>query len=216
MEKTYYEKVHIYGRVWMIIGLLLFIAVPLTISLSLDAWPTFGQFLEGYLPILALFGPIAIIEIITYTPMLGIGGTYLGFVTGNLSNLKVPCSINAMQNADVAIGSDEAEVISTIAIGVSSIVTTIILLIGVIGFSSIMPILNSETLAPAFANLLPSLFGGLAVVFIAKNIKIAVVPILFALILFIIYPGFPVSILIPIEAIIAIGITLFLYKKGKI
>lgn len=216
MNKNYYKQTHLYGRLWMISALLLFIAVPITISVSLDAWPTFGEFLKGYLPILSLFGPIAIIEILTYSPMLGVGGTYLGFITGNLSNLKVPCAINAMQNSEVTPGSDEAEVVSTIAVGTSAMVTIIILFFGVVGFSQIMPILNSETLAPAFANLLPSLFGGLAVVFIAKNVKIAVVPIVVALALFVIYPGIPVSILIPVEAIISISVAWYLYKKGKI
>lgn len=216
MQKDYYQQTHFYGRLWMICGLLLFIAVPLSISLSLNAWPTFGQFMAGYLPILSLFGPIAIIEILTYTPMLGVGGTYLGFITGNLSNLKVPCAINAMQNSDVKPGSPEAEVVSTIAIGTSAITTTLVLFIGVVGFSQIMPILDSELLAPAFANLLPSLFGGLAVVFIAKNLKIAVIPILVALALFIIYPALPVSILIPVEALLSIAVAWYLYKKGKI
>lgn len=215
-KKTYTDKIHFYGRLWMIAALLLFICVPLTISISLDAWPTLDKFLAGYLPILALFGPVSIIEIGTYGPMLGSGGTYLGFVTGNLSNLKVPCALNAMENSGVTLGSEEGELVSTIAVGVSSIVTTIILFIGVIGFSQIMPILDSEVLAPAFANILPALFGGLAIVFISKNFKIAVVPILVMLALFVISPNIPIAILIPVGALIALGVARYLYKKGKI
>ena len=48
-----------------------------------------------------IFWTVGTIEVITYVPMLGVGGSYLGFVTGNLSNLKVPCALNAMQSAGV-------------------------------------------------------------------------------------------------------------------
>lgn len=212
-KKSYFDEVHFYGRVWMICALLLFLAIPLSISISLNAWPTLDKFLIGYLPILSLFGPVAIIEIITYGPMLGSGGTYLGFVTGNLSNLKVPCALSAMENNQIPLGTEQGEVVSTIAVGVSSIVTTLILFAGVLGFAQIMPILDNPALSPAFANLLPSLFGGLAVVFISKNYKLAVFPVLFMLILYFIIPSIPVSILIPLGAIISIMTARILYKK---
>jgi len=216
IKNNYDEKTHFYGRLWMIAALLLILAVPLSISIRLDSWPTLGEFLKAYLPILSLFGPIALIEITTYGPMLGNAGTYLGFVTGNLVNLKVPVSMNAINNAKVKAGSEEADVISTIAIGTASITTIFILFIGVISFSQIMPILNSEALAPAFANLLPALFGGIGVVFISKNYKMAVIPVIFALLVFIIYPAVPVGILIPVEAIISLASARYLRKKNLI
>ncbi len=212
----YTDKIHTYGRIWMVVALIIFISIPLSISVLLNAWPSFNQFLAGYLPILTLFGPVAIIEIMTYTPMLGTAGTYLGFVTGNLSNLKVPCVINSLENAGVTASTDEGEVISTLAVASSSITTIVVLVIGVFGFSYIMPILDSEVLAPAFANILPALFGGLGVVFIAQNIKIAVLPILFMLVLFLIMPDLPVGILIPVGALVAIINARYLYKKGKV
>ncbi|MDD2282232.1 MAG: hypothetical protein PHD92_02430, partial [Eubacteriales bacterium] len=113
-------------------------------------------------------------------------------------------------------GTEEGELISTISIAVSSIVTTVIIFVGVLLLSQLQPILESEVLAPAFANILPSLFGALAVVFISKNWKIALAPLVFMLVLFISVPSLAnsVSILVPVGAIIAIVAARILYKKG--
>lgn len=212
----YNKSVHRVGRIWMISAFVMIVAVPVLISAAMNCWPPIKMILAGYLPIVMLYGPVGVIEVATYGPMLGNGGTYLGFVSGNLANLKVPCALNAMTATDYKPGTEEGEIISTVSVAISSIVTTIMLFIGVVGFSFIMPVLNSPTLAPAFANILPALFGGLAVVYISRNPKISAVPILVMLTLFLIYPSLPVGILIPLGAVIAIGTARILYKKGKV
>lgn len=120
--------------------------------------------------------------------MLGAGGSYLSFVTGNISNLKLPCALDAMERAGVKSNSEEGEVISTIAIAVSSIVTTLIILVGVVLIIPLTPLLSSPILAPAFSQILPALFGGLAVVFVSKNFRLALAPLLLMLVLFIFVP----------------------------
>ena len=161
---------------------------------------------------------VGIIEVLTYVPMLGTGGTYLGFVTGNLTNLKVPCALNAMQAAKVKAGTEEGEVISTIAIASSSIVTVVVIAIGVFGLRLLEPVLESPVLKPAFDNILPSLFGALGVVFVSKNPKIAAAPMLFMVVLFLLVPSLSssVSVLVPVGALIAIGAARLLYRKGMI
>ena len=89
--------------------------------------------------------------------MLGAGGSYLSFVTGNISNLKLPCALNALESNGVKAQSEEGEIISTIAIAVSSIVTTVIIVLGVILIVPLTPILENPVLDPAFAQLLPAL-----------------------------------------------------------
>ncbi|NLC04813.1 MAG: hypothetical protein GX787_11125, partial [Tissierellia bacterium] len=133
-----------------------------------------------------------------------------------LTSLKVPCALNALEANDIKPGTDEAEVVSTIAIAVSSIVTTLIIFIGILLLSQLQPILESELLAPAFENILPSLFGALAVVFISKDWKIAAAPLIFMVVLFIAIPSLSgsVSIMVPVGAIIAIVVSRILYKKG--
>ena len=90
-----------------------------------------------------IYWTVGVIEVITYTPMLGTGGTYLAFVTGNLTSLKAPSALNAMENAEVKPGTEEGEVISTIAIATCSIVTTLILALGVCALAIVAPILDS-------------------------------------------------------------------------
>ena len=134
MKKTYMDKVHTWGRIWCIASLIFFICIPLAISLHLNVWPK-ADILGMGLASIAFFFATGIIEVVAYSPMLGAGGTYLSFVTGNIMNLKMPCAINAMENAKVKASSEEGEVITTIAISASIIVTTIVIAIFVIIFA---------------------------------------------------------------------------------
>jgi hypothetical protein len=164
-----------------------------------------------------MYWAVGIVEIFTYVPMLGAGGTYLSFVTGNISNLKLPCAIDAMERAGVKATSEEGEVISTISIAVSSIVTTLIILIGVICIVPLTPVLESPVLVPAFDMILPALFGGLAVVFISKNLKLSVAPIILMLALFIFVPALnasTVGIMVPVGVVFTVIVARILYKKG--
>ena len=214
--KDYFDSVHFYGRIWMLSALTLFIAVPAFVSIHYDAWPHFNEFFLGFIGVAPTFWVVAIIEMFTYIPMLGVGGSYLGFVTGNLSNLKVPCAINAMTAAKVEAGTQEGEIISTIAIAVSSIVTTLIITLGVFMLFWIRPVLEAEILAPAFANILPALFGALGVVMISRGWKIAVAPMVFMLVLFMFIPGLAsaVGILVPAGVVVAVVAARLMYKKG--
>jgi len=169
MKSSYSEKIHVWGRIWCSLALVMFTLYPCRASIYYKAWPNGISLLKGLIGVAPIFWTVGAIEAFTFAPMLGSGGSYLGFVTGNLTNLKVPCALNAMEIAGVKPGTEEGELISTIAIAVSSIVTTLIIFLGVILLSQLQPILESELLAPAFDNILPALFGALAVVFISKT-----------------------------------------------
>ena len=148
--------------------------------------------------------------------MLGAGGSYLAFVTGNITNLKAPAALNALELMGADVKTEEGEIISTIAIAVSSIITTLIIVLGVVLIVPLTPVLNSPALAPAFDQILPALFGGLGVVYIARNWKIAVAPVTLMLILFLLIPGLGsyVGILVPVGVLTALGVARILYKKG--
>lgn len=206
------------GRIWSFACLIMLFAVPTAICIMYDAWPNFGDFLKGALGVIPIFWTVGTIEVITFVPMLGTAGSYLGFVTGNLTNLKVPCALNAMEAAKVKATSEEGEVISTIAIATSSIITTLVIAAGVLLLGYLQPILESPVLAPAFDNIMPALFGGLGVVYISKNPKIAIAPLLFMVILFLLVPSLAssVGILVPVGALLAIGVSRVLYNKGQL
>lgn len=215
-NKSYQDNVHIWGRIWCSLAIFMFLFFPLATSIYYSAWPNLNGLLKGLLGVAPIFWTVGAIEAFTFAPMLGSGGTYLGFVTGNLTSLKVPCALNALESNNIKPGTEEAEVISTIAIAVSSIVTMVIIFLGVLLLAQLQPILESELLSPAFENILPSLFGALAVVFISKNWKIAAGPVIFMVTLFIAVPSLAssVSVMVPVGAIIAISVSRILYKKG--
>ncbi len=217
-NNTYIDKTHLYGKIWIWTAAILILAVPVAICIAYDAWPGLTPVFKGLLGVAPIFWTVGTIEVITFTPMLGTGGSYLGFVTGNLTSLKVPAALNAMESAKAKPNTEEGEVISTIAVATSSIVTTLIIAAGVFLLAQLTPILNSPVLIPAFENILPSLFGGLAVVYVSKNWKIATVPLVFMVALFLLVPSLAssVGILVPVGSLITIGAARILYKKGML
>ena len=214
---SYMDSVHHYGRIWNLSSCVVVLAFPIAIALIFNAAPDWNAFLVGVLATAPMYWAVGIVEVFTYVPMLGAGGSYLSFVTGNISNLKLPCALNALEQADVKANSEEGEIISTISIAVSSIVTTVIIILGVILIVPLTPILESEALAPAFDQLLPALFGALGVVFVSKNWKIAIAPMILMLILFIFVPALnesTVGIMVPVGVLFTLCVSRLLYKRG--
>ena len=211
------DSVHYYGKIWGIVVGLLIISVPLVLCFVFSTVPRFDALAKGLIATLPMYWAVGFIEIFTYVPMLGAGGTYLSFIKGNISKLKLPCAIDAMERAGVKASSEEGEVLSTISIAVSSIVTTLIILLGVIFIVPLQPVLENPILEPAFEMILPALFGGLGVVFISKNVKLSIAPIILMLVLFIFIPALnksTVGIMVPVGVLFTLAVARIMYKKG--
>ena len=214
---SYMDSVHRDGRIWNLTVMVLLMAFPVAVAIIFGAAPDWGALGMGLIATAPMYWAVGAIETVTFVPMLGAGGSYLSFVTGNISNLKLPCAINALEQNGVSANSEEGEVISTIAIAVSSIVTTIIIIIGVICIAPLTPILSAPVLQPAFEQILPALFGGLGVAFVSKNWKLSLAPICLMLVLFIFVPALDsgtVGIMVPVSALFTIGVGRILYKRG--
>ena len=213
------DSVHRDGTIWNLSVMVLLIAFPLIVAIVFRAMPNWPALLEGLIATAPMYWAVGVVETITFVPMLGAGGAYLSFVTGNISNLKLPCALNALEQNEVSATSEEGEVISTIAIAASSIVTTLIIIIGVICIQPLTPILEAPVLDPAFEQMLPALFGGLGVAFISKNWKIAIAPIVLMLILFIFIPALnegTVGIMVPVSVLFTLAVSRIMYKKGAL
>ena len=215
---TYMDSVHRDGTIWNLSMMVILLMFPILVCILFeDAMPDWRGVALGLLATAPMYWAVGIVEVITFIPMLGAGGSYLSFVTGNISNLKLPCAINALENAGADPKSEEGEIISTIAIAVSSIVTTIIVALGVLLIVPLQPILSSPVLTPAFDQMLPALFGALGVALVSKNWKIAVAPILLMLTLFIFVPALDsgmVGIMVPVGVIFTIVVSRIMYKKN--
>ena len=214
---NYMDSVHRDGTIWNLGVMVLLMAFPVSLCFIFDTVPDWAALLAGLVATAPMYWAVGVVETVTFVPMLGAGGSYLGFVTGNISNLKLPCALNALEQNEVSATSEEGEVVSTIAIAVSSIVTTIIIILGVILIVPLSPVLQAPVLEPAFNQMLPALFGALGVAFVSKNWKIAIAPIVLMLVLFIFVPALnsgTVGIMVPVSVLFTIGVARILYKRG--
>lgn len=214
---SYISQTHTLGRIVSAITLILLLGAPFVLGIILGAMPDVGAVARGFLSVGLVWTISSVAEFLIYTPMLGAGGGYLAFITGNLINMKIPCAMSARDLVGANTGTPENEVISTLSIATSSLVTILVLALGVLMLVPLQPILQSEALQPAFANVVPALFGAMAYKYFRGNMKIAAAPLVVMGLLFTLSPSLTSStsfMVIPSGAL-AIGIAWFIYKKGK-
>lgn len=215
MKDNYIEQVHKHGFRFVLISSLLMLAVPLSFSIIHNAWPTLDLVVVGMMSVGVIYIPIGIIETFTYAPMMGVGATYLANVTGNVSNMKLPVALSAMRNAKVDAGSDEGEVIATLAVASSSMVTMAIIVLGVL---ILLPYLDSikEFLGPVTDYLVPAIFGALGFVFIFRNWKLSLVPLISMILLFafVIRDHTVQPALVPVASLLSLLAARFMFNKG--
>ena len=220
-RKTYLEqfnrRTHVLGRIVSAITLVLLVGAPFLIGTFLGVMPDLGAVAKGFLSVGLVWTVSSVAEFLIYTPMLGAGGGYLAFITGNLINMKIPCAVNARDIVGTKTGTAENEIISTLSIATSSLVTIVVLALGVALLVPLQPVLQSPVLQPAFANVVPALFGAMAYQYFRKNVQVAVAPLVVMSLLFMLVPALTSStsfMIIPSGAL-AIGIAYGMYRKQK-
>ena len=216
LEK-YNERTHFFGRIGLIIGLALLIAAPFLMGISLDAMPNLPAFAKGFAQIAIIYIPSCIVEFLIYTPMLGAGGSYLAFITGNLINMKIPCALNARDIVETKAGTPENEIVSTLSIATSSLVTTVVIAFGVLMLTPLRPVLEADVLQPAYNNVVPALFGAMAFKYFRKGKQLVALPLIVMTILFICLPSLisNVGFLMLLSGAIAIAHAFILFKKEE-
>ena len=187
--ESYLKSTHRLGRIVSVITLVLLVGAPFAIGTLLSAQPDLGAVARAFFSVGLVWTVSSVVEFLVYTPMLGSGGSYLAFITGNLINMKIPCAMNAKELVGAKSGTAENEVISTLSIATSALVTIVILALGVLLLIPLLPILQSETLAPAFANVVPALFGAMAWKYFRKDPVLAMIPLTVMIILFTLVPS---------------------------
>jgi len=209
---------HRIGRITMLLGILVLMAVPFIVAGIYDASIDVSGFWAGFAKVAVIYIPVSIVEFLVYAPMLGAGGSYISFITGNVTNMKIPCAMNARDIAGTQVGTPENEIISTISTATSAIVTTLVIVVGVILLIPLQPVLQSEVLAPAFDYVVPALFGALGLKYFTKSPQIAVIPVVLMSALCIFVPSMisQTSILIIPSGALALLIGFLLFKKGKL
>ncbi len=216
LEK-YSGRTHILGRFACGVTLLLLVGAPFLIGKYLGGMPDLKAVAGGFVSVGLVWTVSSFVEFLVYTPMLGSGGSYLAFITGNLINMKIPCAMNARDIAGTKAGTPENEIISTLSIATSSLVTIIVLALGVMLLVPLQPILQSPVLEPAFENVVPALFGAMAYQYYRKNIKLSLAPLIVMSILFILVPSLTsqTSLMILPAGALSIILAWIMFKKEK-
>ena len=212
---SYDEWAHRFGKLSLTVGLLATILFPALLILVFHVPVDWGFVLAGAGNILILMIPVSLSEFLSIAPMIGTSAMYIMVLTGNYTNLKIPASIAAMEavGLDPANYTDESDVISTLSMAVSAIVSIAIIALGVVLLVPLSGLLSNPVLAPAFDNIVPALFGALGIGMISKYFKLAIIPFVLGVVL--LYTGVINSALVlPILILVGVLSARFMFKKN--
>lgn len=212
-----------WGKITGWLGILLSFGPALVLAVIYKLVPPVNAIFTAFIAIASAVGINWVVEPISYFPIIGVAGTYMAFITGNISNLRIPTAAVSQKVAGVEPGTDKGSIIATLGMAVSVIVNIVILALGVFAGSAILSKLPEEVVK-AFNYLLPSLFGAIFIQFSLMKLKLAPIALGIALALtfalnagvFSFLPGRP-SYIVTLGAVFGtIAIASALYKKKKI
>ena len=212
------NSLHRIGRVTMVLMVGLLLMVPITFGMLNDLSPDWSGFVNGIIKVAIIYYPTSVVEFLIYTPMLGVGGSYLSFITGNVTNMRIPCAMNAASIAKTEPGTPEHEIVTTIAVATSAIVTTLVIVAGVVLLVPLQPVLQSQVLQPAFNNVVQALFGALGMQYFSKSLRLTAGPLALMSLLCIFIPSLATqtsTMMIPCGAL-ALLIAFVLWKRDKL
>ena len=214
--EKYLETTHHLGRILTIAVLLLLLAAPFAIGVYLHAMPNLAASAKAFLGVGLVYLVSGIVEYLIYVPMLGTGGSYLAFITGNLINMKIPCAINARDIVGVKSGTPENEIVATLSIATSSLVTILVLALGVLLLIPLQPFLQSPALQPAFENVVPALFGAMACKYYRADRTVALIVLTVMTLLFVFVPSLlgSASMMVIPSGALAIALSYLSFRKG--
>ena len=215
---------HTTGRIFMLCFLAYTFVIPITMAIVYGVWPTMSQLIPGVLAISALMIPTSIAEVASYVPIVG-SSAYLCYATGNLMNLKIPCAVEAQKVAKVEQNTPEGDAIALISTSISSIVTIVVLAIGMLLLMPLQGLMQNEYVQTAGNYILPALFGSMAMgivgrgnspTYVKNKLTIAIVPVILVVLLALIaLPVLDMAVYLILPMIpIAIGCARILWKKG--
>lgn len=178
--ETFHVKSHFWGRltIWSVIVLVL--ALPLYLSYGLGFHPGWSSIIAGFTAYASIVALVWVIEPISYYPTLGVSGTYLAFLTGNIGNMCLPSASIAQSVVGAEPGTRKGEVTATLAISAASIVNTVFLLFVILGGSYLITMMP-DSLTAAFKFVLPAIFGGVIAQFALQKPLWGVIGIAFGL-----------------------------------
>lgn len=212
-EKVFTKPIIRYGRLTNLI------AIPLCFIPSLCVWLYFGvvppvkDIMTGWGLIASIYAIYAIVEPISYFPVVGLPGTYMVCLSGNIGNIRIPCSAIAQEAIGVQLGTKKAEIVSTLAIAGSIITNMIVVTIAAVGGAALMSIFPPVVLE-AFQYVSPAIFGAIFALYAAKNLKYGLFAIVITM-LMLNFTKWPTFVLIPISVFSTVAFAFYEYSRRK-
>ena len=185
----------------------------ISLYLFYDVFPGLQNIFSGWVLIASIYLVYAVVEPISFYPVLGLPGTYLSFLGGNIGNMRVPCSAIAQEAVGVQPGTKKAELVSTLGI-IGSIITNIIVVtIAAFGGAALMNAFP-PIIIEAFEYVSPAIFGAIFAMYAAKKYTYGIFAIIIASIMLLI-GGIPTYVMIPVSVFATVAFAFYLNSRKK-
>ena len=212
-EKSFTKPIIRYGSLTNLLAIPLCFIPAIYLWLVKGAFPGWNNILTGWMYVASMFAIYSVVEPICYFPILGLPGTYMSFLSGNIGNMRVPCAVVAQESLGVEPGTKKAELIATLGIAGSIFTNTIMVTIAAIGGAALMSVFPPVVLT-AFKYVSSAIFGAMFAMFASKNLKYGAFALV-VVIAMLLSKAIPVYIMIPIAVFFTAIFGVFDYNKKQ-
>ncbi len=168
--ENYINDITKIGRSTMLLGIVVSLLPPMIMTFVFGFNPGIGAIIAGAISQMSVSGAFYFSEPISYYPIVGRAGLYMGFLSGNLVNMRIPAAISAVESSGYETGTDEGAIMGTIGIGVSIWVGIFFLMLSVLAGQTLLSKLP-ESFMTVLSLIIPALFGGVFAQFAVKSPK---------------------------------------------
>ena len=195
-DKSFTKPIIRYGSFTNLIAIPLCFIPAIYLWIAKGAFPGWSNILTGWMYTASMFAIYSVVEPICYFPILGLPGTYMSFLSGNIGNMRVPCAVIAQESLGVEPGTKKAELIATLGIAGSIFTNIIIITIAAIGGQALL-----------------SLFPPVVITaFASKNLKYGTFALVIVMAM-LLSKALPVYLMIPIAVFSTAAFGIFDYNK---
>ena len=157
------------GYVFVTIALLCNFVPAVYASITTGVFPAIGDLLTLWVAAASAFGVGYFVQPISFFPMANMAGSFMGWIVGNVGEIRIPAATMAQNVTNAEQGTPKAQVISTVGIGGSIIVSVCMITLFTLIGASIMPLMPKVVLK-AFGFVLPCVLGAVYASLASKNI----------------------------------------------
>lgn len=215
-EQSFTKPIIKYGSVTNLLGVAFSFIPALVVYFVFGAFPGVENILSGWVLIASIYGIYAIVEPISYFPILGLPGTYMSFLAGNIGNMRVPCSAIAQEALGTTPGTKKAELVSTLGIAGSVVTNIVVVTIAAIGGAALMNAFPPIVIE-AFTYVSPAIFGAIFSMYASKKLEYGAFALVVVGIMLLVIKVLPTYLMIPIAVFSTVAFAFKTHdaKNGK-